>query len=109
MVENQMVGCLVQGCSRALLEEVRFTKVRQTSLDWVSYPILRFKDTPKVTNVIVYRPDREASGSGEPPLLSASAAIPNAIFDATGVRMTQAPLTPARVRGFLKNAGKLVG
>ena len=106
---NQMLGSLIQSASKVLHEELQFDKKRVTSRDWVSYPILRFKDTPKVTNVIVHRPDREASGSGEPPLLSASAAIPNAIFDATGVRMTQAPLTPARVRGFLKNAGKLVG
>ena len=42
-----MSGCLVQGCSRALLEEVASRKVRQTSLDWVSYPILRFKDAPR--------------------------------------------------------------
>ena len=109
LIMNQMLGSLVQSASKVLHEELQFDKKRVTSRDWVSYPILRFKDTPKVTNVIVHRPDREASGSGEPPLLSASAAIPNAIFDATGVRMTQAPLTPARVRGFLKNAGKLVG
>src|SRR6266576_1077207 len=52
-VENQMSGCLIQGCSRALLEEVRFTRERQTSLDWISYPILRFKEAPKVTTVVV--------------------------------------------------------
>jgi nicotinate dehydrogenase subunit B len=106
LIMNQMTGSLIQSASKVLHEELMFDKKRVTSRDWVSYPILRFKDTPKVTTVIVHRPDREASGSGEPPLLSASAAIPNAIFDATGVRMTQAPLTPARVRGFLKNAGK---
>jgi CO/xanthine dehydrogenase Mo-binding subunit len=106
LIMNQMTGSVIQSASKVLYEELQFDKKRVTSRDWVSYPILRFKETPKVTNVIVHRPDREASGSGEPPLLSASAAIPNAIFDATGVRMTHAPLTPARVRGFLKNAGK---
>ena len=105
-VRNQGVGSLIQGVSRILYEELSFNTHQVTGLDWVSYPILRFKDSPKVTNVIVHRPDRTASGSGEPPLLSASAAIPNAVFDATGVRMYQAPLTPARVRGFLKAAGK---
>src|SRR6202040_119227 len=45
-VENQMVGCLIQGVSRALIEEVRFTKVRQTSLDWITYPVIRFKQAP---------------------------------------------------------------
>ena len=106
LIMNQMTGSLIQSTSKLLHEELQFDRKRVTSRDWVSYPILRFKDTPKVTPVIVFRPDREASGSGEPPLLSASAAIPNAIFDATGVRMTQAPLTPVRVRGFLSAAGK---
>ena len=59
-----------------------------------------------MTTVLVNRPDREASGSGEPPLVPVGAAIANAVYDATGVRMTQAPLTPVRVRGFLKAAGK---
>jgi nicotinate dehydrogenase subunit B len=107
LIMNQMTGSLIQSASKVLHEELMFDKKRVTSRDWVSYPILRFKDTPKVTTVIVHRPDREASGSGEPPLLSASAAIPNAIFDATGVRMYRAPLTPARVRGYLRGAGKL--
>jgi nicotinate dehydrogenase subunit B len=106
LIMNQMTGSLVQSTSRVLHEELAFDRKRVTSRDWVSYPILRFKETPKVTTVIVHRPDRNASGSGEPPLLSSSAAIPNAIFDATGVRMTHAPLTPARVRGFLRAAGK---
>jgi CO/xanthine dehydrogenase Mo-binding subunit len=105
LLMNQMSGNLVQGSSRVLHEELMFDKKRVTSRDWVTYPILRFKDTPKVTTVLVNRPDREASGSGEPPLVPSGPAIANAIYDATGVRMTQAPLTPARVRGFLKNAG----
>jgi CO/xanthine dehydrogenase Mo-binding subunit len=107
LLMNQMSGNLVQGASKVLHEELMFDKKRVTSRDWVTYPILRFKDTPKVTTVLVNRPDREASGSGEPPLVPSGPAIANAIFDATGVRMFQAPLTPARVRGFLKAAGKL--
>ena len=46
-VENQMVGCLVHGTSRALLEEVAFTKARQTSLDWVTYPIAPLQGRPR--------------------------------------------------------------
>jgi CO/xanthine dehydrogenase Mo-binding subunit len=106
LLMNQMSGNLVQGTSRVLHEELNFDKKRVISRDWVSYPILRFKDTPTVTTVLVNRPDRTASGSGEPPLVPTGAAIANAVYDATGVRMTHAPLTPARVRGFLKNAGK---
>jgi nicotinate dehydrogenase subunit B len=100
-VENQMEGCLVQGTSRALLEEVNFTRVRQTSLDWVSYPILRFKDAPAVTTVVVQRLDQPSAGSGEPTTAAVAAAIGNAFFDATGVRLFRAPMTPARVRSAL--------
>jgi CO/xanthine dehydrogenase Mo-binding subunit len=104
LLMNTMVGNLTQGTSKVLHEELHFDKKRVTSRDWVTYPVLRFKDAPKVTVVLVNRPDRIASGSGEPPLVPVGAAIANAVYDATGVRMTQAPLTPSRVRGFLKNA-----
>ena len=101
-VENQMVGCLVHGTSRALLEQVAFTRTRQTSLDWASYPTLRFKDSPKVTTVVVQRLDQPAAGSGEPTTAAVPAAIANAFFDATGVRLYRMPMTPGYVRGALK-------
>jgi len=102
---QQMEGNLVQGSSRALLEEVDFNTKRQTSLDWVTYPIIRFKDSPKVATKIVQRTDLAPSGSGEPPTCPVPAAIANAFFDATGVRIRQAPMTPALVRATLKAAG----
>jgi CO/xanthine dehydrogenase Mo-binding subunit len=105
LVENQMLGASVQGVSRALYEEVRFNKNRVTSLDWISYPILRFRDHPKVTNVIVQRSDQVPLGAGEPATTPIAAAIANAFFDATGVRIRTAPMTPARVRETLKAAG----
>jgi CO/xanthine dehydrogenase Mo-binding subunit len=104
--ENQMVGNMVMGSSRALLEEVVFNTERTTSLDWVSYPILRFKDSPRVTYRIVQRTDLASTGAGEPPMAPIAAAIANAFFDATGVRLREAPMTPARVRATLKAAGK---
>jgi nicotinate dehydrogenase subunit B len=104
LVENQIEGCLVQGCSRALLEEVKFNKSNVTSLDWQSYPVLRFKDVPKVTPVVVQRTDLPSSGSGEPTTAGVPAAIANAFFDATGVRLRQYPMTPAVVRAALKAA-----
>jgi len=105
LVENQMSGAMLYGTSRALWEEVVSSKTRVTSLDWVTYPILRFKDAPKVTTVVVQRLDLQSTGSGEPPNCPAGAAIANAFFDATGVRIRQAPMTPARVRAVLKAAG----
>jgi nicotinate dehydrogenase subunit B len=100
-VENQMVGCLVHGTSRALLEEVAFSKSRVTSLDWATYPVLRFKASPKVTTVVVQRLDLPSSGSGEPTTAAVPAAIANAFFDATGVRLYRMPMTPGYVRGAL--------
>jgi nicotinate dehydrogenase subunit B len=105
LVENQMLGASIQGVSRALREEVTFTSKRVTSLDWVSYPILRFKDHPKVTNVIVQRVDQVPLGAGEPATTPMAPAIANAFFDATGVRIRTAPMTPARVRQTLRAAG----
>jgi len=105
LVNNQSVGSLVMGVSRALTEEVVFDKGRVTSLDWVTYPLLRFKDHPKVTTVVVQRTDIQPTGSGEPPTAPVAAAIANAFFDATGVRIHEAPMTPARVRATLKAAG----
>jgi CO/xanthine dehydrogenase Mo-binding subunit len=102
---QQMEGNLVMGTSRALLETVAFNNKRQTSLDWVSYPILRFKDSPTVSTKIVQRTDLAPTGSGEPPTCPVPAAIANAFFDATGVRIREAPMTPARVRATLKAAG----
>jgi CO/xanthine dehydrogenase Mo-binding subunit len=103
-VENQIEGCLVQGVSRALIEEVRFTRVRQTSLDWVSYPVIRFKEAPGVTTVVIQRLDLPSAGSGEPTTAAVSAAIANAFFDATGVRLFRVPMSPAYVRKALATA-----
>jgi len=128
-VTNQMSGAFIQGLSRALYEQATWNKERVTTLDWVSYPILRFKDTPTVTLVNVHpnkytvvKPGDESldvqagntaafnsgwllSGSGEPPTTVASSAVANAFFDATGVRIRQAPMNPATVRSVLKDAG----
>jgi CO/xanthine dehydrogenase Mo-binding subunit len=94
-------GCLVQGVSRALIEQVRFNRVRQTSLDWITYPVIRFKQAPSVTTVVLQRLDQPSSGSGEPTTAAVPAAIENAFFDATGVRLYRMPMTPAYVRGVL--------
>ena len=104
LVRNQMEGCLVQGCSRALHEEVRFNKVRTQSQDWVSYPILRFKDSPNVTVVNLPNPDQAPGGSGEPATVPVPAAIANAFYDATGVRLNRFPMTPSYVKGALAAA-----
>ncbi len=105
LVENQMTGNLIQGASRALFEEMQFNKNQITSTDWSTYPIMRFRDAPPVTLAIVQRIDQPSLGSGEPVQCPVAGAIANAFFDATGVRITEAPMTPARVRATLKAAG----
>jgi nicotinate dehydrogenase subunit B len=110
--ENNEEGAAVQGLSRALQEEVTFNNKHVTSLDWVQYPMLRFKESPKVfihglTRTDVPDPSGPGSrttGSGEPALAPVAAAVANAFFDATGVRIYEAPMSPARVRAVLKAA-----
>ena len=104
-IENQMSGNQIMAASRALVEEVTFSKTRVTSLDFVGYPIMRFKDTPMVSTAIVNRPDMPSSGAGGLVEEQPAAAIANAFFDATGVRIREAPMTPGRVRAVLKAAG----
>jgi CO/xanthine dehydrogenase Mo-binding subunit len=104
LIENQIEGGVVQGVSRALVEQVSFSKKRVTSLDWASYPALRFKDAPAVTPIVIQRLDKASTGSGEPTLAPTPAAIANAFFDATGVRVRHAPMTPGAVRAFLRQA-----
>jgi len=105
-VLNQLEGNVIMGASRALHEEVAFDRYRSTSLDWSTYPIMRFKDHPTVSCAIVQRLDLAPTGSGEPTQAPIAAAIANAFFDATGVRIREAPLTPGRVRAVLAAAGE---
>ena len=105
LIENQIVGAMVYIASRTLVEELSFTDKRVTSLDWVSYPIMRFKDAPAVTPIAVQRKDLQPRGAGEPVSMAATAALANAFYDATGVRMRTAPFTPERVRAVLASKG----
>jgi CO/xanthine dehydrogenase Mo-binding subunit len=106
-LENQIIGQVVMNTSRALLEQVVFNGKRVTSHDWVSYPILRIKDTPKVTPIVIQRPEIPMAGGGDHVMSHVPTAIANAFFDATGVRIRDCPMTPARVRAVLKAAGRL--
>jgi nicotinate dehydrogenase subunit B len=100
-VESQISGQLVQTASRMFKEEVTFTKTNVTSLDWASYPILRFEECPQVTPVVVQRLNERSTGAGEEVMAAAAGAIANAFFDATGLRMTEFPMTPKRVLAAL--------
>jgi nicotinate dehydrogenase subunit B len=100
-IENQINGMLVQATSRVLKEEVTFNNTNVTSLDWNGYPILRFEEYPEVTPIVVQRMDQKSTGAGEELTGPAAAAIANALFDATGVRLREYPMTPDRVHAAL--------
>ena len=95
-------GNIVQGVSRALWEEVTFDRNAVTSVDWVTYPILDITETPgQVDVVLINHPEIASSGAGEPSIRPVAAAIGNAIFDATGVRIRRVPFSPERVKAAL--------
>jgi CO/xanthine dehydrogenase Mo-binding subunit len=101
-VRNQIEGNVIQGLSRALLEEVRFDRHAVTSRDWASYPILRFSDVPsEIAISLIDRRDQPSLGAGEPATAPVFGAVANAIFDATGVRLRSIPFTPERVKAAL--------
>jgi CO/xanthine dehydrogenase Mo-binding subunit len=97
-VKNQIEGNILQATSRALFEQVTFDETRITSRDWETYPILKFSDAPDIDIVLLNRPTQPSSGAGEPATVTIAAAIANAIFNASGVRLREVPLriVPAR-------------
>jgi nicotinate dehydrogenase subunit B len=97
-LRNQIEGNTLQALSRALKEEVTFDAARITSVDWESYPILKFSEVPDVEIILLNRPDQPALGGGEPATVTPAAAVANAVFAAVGVRVRALPITPEKVR-----------
>jgi len=98
-------GNVVHGLSRTLFEEVRFDRNTVTSVDWLNYPILEMQDAPETIQVVlINHPEIAPTGAGEPTIRCIPAAVANAFFDATGVRLRRAPLTPERVKAALASA-----
>ena len=103
-LESTIQGNLLHGISRTLYEEVRFDGEKVTSVDWRTHPTLTHMDTPEQIDVVMVngdpnpdRPDLRPYGAGEPSHRPVPAAIANAVYDATGVRMRRLPLRPERV------------
>jgi nicotinate dehydrogenase subunit B len=96
---NQIEGAIVQSMSWTLYEAVTFDDTRITSIDWQTYPILRFNSVPDSIEVhIINRPGKPFLGSGETGQGPAAASIANAIANATGKRLRNLPLTRKRIR-----------
>ena len=95
-------GNIIHATSRSLHEEVLFDQHNVTSVDWLSYPILDMTEAPeKIDVVLLNRPDGKPLGAGEATTRPVAAAIGNAIFDATGVRLRKAPFNADRVKAAL--------
>jgi nicotinate dehydrogenase subunit B len=98
---NQIQGGALQGLSRTLKEEVKFDANGVVNTDWRSYPILKFSDVPEMRVSLLNRPSELPGGAGELGNASITAAVANAIFDATGKRIREAPFTAERIRALL--------
>jgi CO/xanthine dehydrogenase Mo-binding subunit len=101
-ISNQIEGGVIQSLSWSLKEEVKFDNMRVLSEDWASYPILTFSEVPPVQVALINRPGEPYLGTGEASQGPTSAALANAIFDATGVRLRRLPFTPERVKASLR-------
>jgi CO/xanthine dehydrogenase Mo-binding subunit len=102
-VRAQVEGSILQTISRVLMEEVMFDRSRVVSVDWASYPILRFSAVPKIDIELIDRPTERPLGAGEAACTAVGAALANAVHDATGIRLRTVPFTPERVKTLLNS------
>lgn len=100
-LRNQIEGSIVQTLSRTLHEEVKFDRSRVTSVDWASYPVLKFPEVPAIEVKLIVRPEQPLYGAGEAACVTVPGAVANAVFDAVGVRLRTAPFTAERVKQAL--------
>jgi CO/xanthine dehydrogenase Mo-binding subunit len=105
-LRNQIEGGMVQASSWTIEEAVRFSSDRISSIDWSGYPILTFESAPNVEIELIDRPSEPSLGAGEAAQGPMGAAIANAVFAATGVRVRDLPISPGRLRGRWIDSGE---
>lgn len=98
----QMEGCIMMGLGYALTEEIRFKAGALTDTNFDTYTIPRFSWLPKIETLILDAADTPAQGGGEPAIIVMGGVLANAIYDATGARMLELPMTAERVKAALK-------
>ncbi|MEJ8848472.1 xanthine dehydrogenase family protein molybdopterin-binding subunit [Variovorax rhizosphaerae] len=100
-VRAQVEGNILQTLSRTLYEETTFDRSRVTSVDWQSYPLLRFPAVPRIEIALIDRRDEPPLGAGEAASSPVPAALANAIFDATGVRIRSVPFLDDKLKALM--------
>jgi nicotinate dehydrogenase subunit B len=101
---QQMEGSITMGLGYTLTEEVRFKNGAVLDRNFDTYELPRFSWLPKIETILIENPAMPATAGGEPPIITVGALVANAIFDATGARLLQLPMTPARVKAALAGA-----
>ncbi|OBZ93489.1 aldehyde dehydrogenase [Pararhizobium polonicum] len=104
-VRHQIHGNIIQSTSRVLKEKVEFSSTAVTSKEWGGYSLITFPEVPDIDVLMIPRQDEPPLGVGESASVPSASAIANAVYDATGIRFRELPLTPERVRATL-NGGK---
>ena len=92
-LKNQTEGGMIQAASWTLMEEVKYDQTHVTSLNWNSYPMLRFANVPQVHVSVIDRPSLPPVGAGEAAQGPTAAAIANAIYQASGKRIRELPIS----------------
>ncbi|GEO86637.1 MULTISPECIES: molybdopterin cofactor-binding domain-containing protein [Alphaproteobacteria] len=101
-VKHQIHGNVIQSLSRVLKEKVSFDGASVESVEWGGYPIMTFPEVPDIDVLMLPRPDDEPLGVGESASVPSAAAIVNAVYDATGIRFRELPLTPDKILAALR-------
>ncbi|MCX6237138.1 MAG: molybdopterin-dependent oxidoreductase [Bacteroidia bacterium] len=101
----QMEGCITMGLGYCLTEEIQFQGGKIDNLSFDAYELPRFSWLPKISTLILDKKDQPPQGGGEPAIICMGGLIANAIFDATGARLFQLPMTPARILEAIKKIG----
>jgi nicotinate dehydrogenase subunit B len=94
-LRNQVIGANIQALGGALFEAIAFENGRITNPRFSQYRVPRFRDVPDIQAVLLDRKDTPSAGAGETPIMAVAPAIGNAIFDATGIRLTDLPMVPS--------------
>ena len=97
-LKSQLEGGFIQSASWTLKEEVKFEGEEVLSSDWESYPIIKFSEVPDIETILIDRPNEPPLGAGEATQGPTAAAIANAVFNATGIRLKRIPFTSENLR-----------